>query len=290
MWYWCVDANSLCFQVAHLQSLSRDKDEEHTQRNRNQQKDDHRRHRPLHNQPLNIWLSDNRITAECILAESNQSCARIKTILVSGKAVNSDCEWQNQPAASVLSLVEEDENKGSPKATEHGEKTENQASHARGWREVAKSFHAEKAWERIALHGLIYVILSSIKDFWVITAELFDGDSNVVCDRVWEDDFTLGAWEEESVQDLLGRITDIRASNGVSWRVGGVIRGVLWCGHEAWAWWLAVGGRLANWIEACRGFGANTAVRRVPVSLRTLVAEEGGHLRILASLFLSDHV
>ena len=107
-------------------------------------------------------------------------------------------------------------------------------------------------------------------------------------DRVWEDDLTLRTWEEESVKDLLSRVADVGASNGVSWRVGGFGGSMLWGGHEAWAWWLAVGGRLADSLHAL--LGADAVVWGVAMANGAVLAEVGGHLRILASLLLGAHV
>lgn len=271
-----------------LQSLTWHKDEQHAERNCGQQEDAQDGERPLHDQPLDVWLTNDRESHERVLAESDKPHDWVKAILVSRNAVDTDGEWQNQPATSVLSLIEEDEDKRSPETTKQSQESENETEHAGGWGEVTEGLHAEESWEGVALHSLVDVVLSGIENLWVIAAELLNGDGDIMGDRVWKDDLALGAWEEESVKNLLSRVADIGASNGVSWRVGGFGRGMLWGGHEAWARWLAVGGRLADSLHSL--FGADAVVWGVAVANGAILAEVGGHLRILASLLLGAHV
>ena len=182
-----------------LQSLAWHKDEQHAKRNRSQQKDTQDGERSLHDQPLDVWLTNDAEAHEAVLRKPDKSHDWVKAILVSRNTVNTNGERQDQPATSVLSFIEEDKDKRSPEATEHAQESEDETEHAGGWGEVAESLHAEETWESVALHGLVDVVLSSIEDLWIIASELLDGDGDVMGDGVWEDDLTLGAWKEEGI-------------------------------------------------------------------------------------------
>lgn len=163
------------------------------------------------------------------------------------ESVHTDRKREDQPTAREARLVEEDEDEGRPEASEEGEEPDDETGHGGGWDEVAQGLHAQEAGEGVTLHGLEDVVLGGVEDFRVVAAELLDRDGDVVCDAVREDDLSLGAGEEVGVEDLLGRLADVGASNCVCRGVG-VRVWVVGAAHEARAGTL-VGRRVA----ACTG-------------------------------------
>ena len=153
-----------------LQSLAWHKDEQHAKRNRSQQENAQDGERSLHDQTLDVWLANDAEAHEAVLREPDKPHDWVKAILVSRNAVNTNGERQDQPATSVLSLIEEDKDKRSPEATEHAQESEDETEHAGRWGEVAESLHAEETREGVALHGLVDVVLSSIEDLWIIAS------------------------------------------------------------------------------------------------------------------------
>ena len=161
------------------------------------------------------------------------------------EGVHANREWEDQPAARGARLVEEDKDESCPEASEKGEETDDETGHGGGWDEVAQGLHAEEAREGITLHGLEDVVLGGVEDFRVVAPKLLDRDGDVVCDAVREDDLTLGAGEEVGVEDLLGRLANVGASNCVCRGVG-VGVWVVGAAHEAWT-----GALVGRCVAAC---------------------------------------
>lgn len=126
------------------------------------------------------------------------------------------------------------------------------------------------------------VVLGGVENLRVVTAPLLNADGDIVRDRMGEDDLALRTWEEEGVEDLLSRCSDISSSHRVS---GGVRVRVHLEGaaHEAWSRLplMRVG------VAGARLVGTNASSRRVVDGCTSgVLAEKGRHLGILIPLFL----
>lgn len=174
---------------------------------------------------------------------------------------------ETHPASCSASCVEENENKGSPKATKHRQEADDHSNLKSGRDQVAKSLHSQEVGKRIALHRLEDVVLGNIKNLRVVSAEILDGSRDVLGDGTWQDDLTLGTREEEGVQNLLCGSADVLSGDGVGRRVG-VSRHIAW-GTEGSA--------------SVTALFAGAALGRI---LMSLLSQIGGHLSVLVLLLL----
>ena len=279
-----------------LQSLPRNEDEENTENCIDQDRETEDHQGTLVEQLSNIRFLDAREAHEGVFTEAGESEDRVEGVLVGETGVDTDREWKNDlgceldnerphlvgetyPATSGARVVEEYEHKRSPETCKNTEQANNRSHDERWWDEVAESLHSKEARESITLHSLEYIILCSIENLGIISALLFDSDSDILGDRVREDDFAFGTRKEEGVEDLLSGSSDVRSGDGMGRRVG--VGGQFErAAHEARAR-LFVGLGLSH-------VGANAAGRRVSdiPTIRRFLAEERRHLRILVLLLL----
>lgn len=70
----------------------------------------------------------------------------------------------------------------------------------------------QKFGKRIPSHGLEHRIFRLVKDFRIISAILLHCFCYLSDDGTWEDDFSLGAWEEVGVKDFFGGGADVLCS------------------------------------------------------------------------------
>lgn len=83
--------------------------------------------------------------------------------------------------------------------------------------EIAQGFCLKKAWESVSFHSLEHVVLGIVKDFRIVSAFLLNSMNDPVEGCLGEDDFTFGAWQDKSVQDLFSTGTNIGTGYRVAW-------------------------------------------------------------------------
>lgn len=239
----------------------------------------------------NIRLSHAGEVERGVLAQPYQGEHRVQRVLVRGQAVDADGERKDELDILGLAyshrempiefgrfwtyveslhprMIQEDQDERGPETTKHCQKA-NDEPHDQGRRDqIPQGLESKETGEGIPLHGLEDVVLGNVEYLGVVTAKFLDSSRHILGDRAGESDLSLGAREQERVEDLLGRGADILPGYHVSRRV-------------------RVGGEIPRGagVRAGPSHPSSAALRRAMCS-STLLTEECRHLGILVTLLL----
>ena len=107
------------------------------------------------------------------------------------------------PTSDVSQLISEDHVIAAPEGCTKAGKAKREPYDYAERDKIPESLCLEETWESVPLDSLEDVVFGVIKDFWIISALFFDCVDDPVEDGFWKDDFSLGSWENEGVQDFL---------------------------------------------------------------------------------------